>query len=76
MDDNATISATAIVTTNDLIIRLQAIMYTMFFIVLISTVAAVLVAHRFVMNSVESFDGYGAGTFREWQQFEREKLNF
>jgi len=51
-------------------------MYVMFFIVLISATAAVLSVHRFVMSSVESYDGYGTGTFREWQQFEREKLNF
>jgi hypothetical protein len=51
-------------------------MYVMFFIVLISATAAVLSVHRFVMSSVESYDGYGAGTFREWQQFEREKLGF
>lgn len=49
----------------------------MFFIVLILTATAILSAHWFVMNSVESYDGYGnGGSFREWQQFEREKLNF
>lgn len=51
-------------------------MYLMFFIVLILTTSAVLAVHRFVMNSVESYDGYGAGTYREWQEFEKQKLHF
>ena len=56
---------------------MRAILYVMFYIVLILTVTAILSAHRFVMNSVESFDGYGnGGSFREWKQFEKEKLNF
>lgn len=60
-----------------LITRLRAILYVMFYIVLILTVTAILSVHRFVMNSVESFDGYGnGGSFREWKQFEKEKLNF
>jgi len=51
-------------------------MYVMFYIVLILTVTAVLSAHRFVMNSVESYDNYGAGSFREWKEFEKQKLGF
>jgi len=51
-------------------------MYAMFYIVLILTATAVVSIHRFVMNSVESYDGYGAGSFREWKEFERQKLGF
>jgi hypothetical protein len=51
-------------------------MYVMFYIVLILTVTAIVSLHRFVMNSVESYDGYGGGSFREWKQFEKEKLSF
>lgn len=45
-------------------------------IALIASFALLAAAHRFVMNSVESYDGYGAGTTREWRQFEKEKLGF
>jgi hypothetical protein len=52
-------------------------MYIMFYIVLILTVTAIFSAHRFVMNSVESYDSYGnGGSFREWKEFERQKLGF
>jgi len=52
-------------------------MYVMFYIVLILTVTAIFSAHRFVMNSVESYDSYGnGGSFREWKEFEKQKLGF
>lgn len=59
-----------------LITRLNAIIDIMTLIALIASFALLAAAHRFVMNSVESYDGYGAGTTREWKQFEKEKLGF
>jgi hypothetical protein len=52
-------------------------MYVMFYIVLILTATAIFSVHRFVMNSVESYDSYGnGGSFREWKEFEKQKLGF
>ena len=51
-------------------------MYVMFFIVLISATAAVLSLHGYLMKTVESYDSYGGGSFREWQDFEKKKLGF
>ena len=33
--------------------------------------------HHFVMNSVDNFNGYGdnGGSYREWREFEKQKLS-
>ena len=51
-------------------------MYVMFYIFLILTATAVVSIHKFLMSAVESYDGYGGGSFREWQEFEKQKLGF
>jgi hypothetical protein len=52
-------------------------MYVMFYIVLILTATAVVSIHKFLMSAVESYDGYGnGGSFREWKEFEKQKLGF
>jgi hypothetical protein len=46
-------------------------------IVLILTSFAVISTHLFVMKSVDKFNGYGdgGGSYREWQEFEKQKLS-
>jgi hypothetical protein len=48
-------------------------MNAMTLLILIASFIVLASAHRLVMNSVDSYDGYGTGTPREWRQFEREK---
>jgi hypothetical protein len=48
----------------------------MFFIILILTAAVVLSLHGYLMRAVESHEGYGGGSFREWKDFEKQKLGF
>lgn len=38
---------------------------------------AVVSLHLFVMNSVDNFNGYGdnGGSYREWREFEKQKLS-
>ena len=45
------------------------------FILLIISIAFLVSIHKFVMNSVNSYDSYGSSTARqEWINFERERL--
>jgi hypothetical protein len=45
------------------------------FIFLIISAAVILLAHKFVMTSVNNYEYYGSNTARqEWINFEREKL--
>ena len=46
-------------------------------IVIILTSFAVISTHLFVMKSVDRFNGYGdgGGSYREWQEFEKQKLS-
>lgn len=49
-------------------------MYVMFYIILISTITAAVSLHVYLMKTVESYDSYAGGSFREWQDFEKQKL--
>jgi len=47
----------------------------MFIFFVISAAALVILAHKFVMTSVNNYEYYGSNTARqEWINFEREKL--
>jgi hypothetical protein len=45
-------------------------------IALIITSSVVYSLHTLLMKSVENYDSYGSqgGSFREWREFEREKM--
>ena len=51
--------------------------YTPMIIALIVASFAVISTHLFVMKSVDKFNGYGdgGGSYREWQEFEKQKLS-
>jgi hypothetical protein len=51
--------------------------YMPMLIVIILTSFAVISTHLFVMKSVDRFNGYGdgGGSYREWQEFEKQKLS-
>jgi hypothetical protein len=46
-------------------------------IVFMLTSLAVISLHQFVMKSIDEFNGYGdgGGSYREWQEFEKQKLS-
>ena len=50
--------------------------YTPMIIAIFLMLTAVASLHLFVMNSVDSFNGYGdnGGSYREWTEFEKQKL--
>lgn len=51
-------------------------LYTPMFIALFIALTAAISLHVFVMNSVDSYNSYGdnGGSFREWTEFEKQKL--
>jgi hypothetical protein len=51
-------------------------LYVPMFIALFIALVSVVAIHLFVMDSVDSYSGYGdnGGSFREWTEFEKQKL--
>lgn len=48
----------------------MAMGFIIFFVIAFSIIGSI---HTFVMKSVESYDGYGSQSNREWREFQRQK---